>query len=450
MSEGYTTAAASPLDAALKAAVGSRLYQHALELVLGVSLFGGSVFVWVVPMLFDAHISADTGIAPTSLVASSSLIYFGWIGGCCVLSPWGDRVGRKPALVVSGLLAASGALLTAAAGLHHANPGRSMALVLAGRAVGGFALGGLMPQALALAVEASETAQATAVGMLLNVYYCGAVALLAGYHYSISAARLPWAMEITGLGAFLGLATAGVAACAVESPSFLLSAGRAEAAAASLRRIASINGAGDEAADLIAAVVRLQSDSPPSPLGPVSAPEGLCRRAWLRRNACVGVAFFAVAASWFGLNLSAGALASEAMLSLLLLTLVDVPAYAVGGWLAERYGLRHTAAGAFAVGGAILASLAYLASHAFSQPAITAAALAGKFCISGAFGLLWVLPAEMYPAHCLGAALGFANVCGRSGSMLAPVATAALPLWGTAAACCAVSLAGAAALAAIE
>ena len=396
MSEGYTTAAASPLDAALKAAAGSRLYQHALELVLGVSLFGGSVFVWVVPMLFDAHISADTGIAPTSLVASSSLIYFGWIGGCCVLSPWGDRVGRKPALVVSGLLAASGALLTAAAGLHHANPGRSMALVLAGRAVGGFALGGLMPQALALAVEASETAQATAVGMLLNVYYCGAVALLAGYHYSISAARLPWAMEITGLGAFLGLATAGVAACAVESPSFLLSAGRAEAAAASLRRIASINGAGDEAADLIAAVVRLQSDSPPSPLGPVSAPEGLCRRAWLRRNACVGVAFFAVAASWFGLNLSAGALASEArrrlwprrcrkkshaapfparqaMLSLLLLTLVDVPAYAVGGWLAERYGLRHTAAGAFAVGGAILASLAYLASHGERAPPFSAA-----------------------------------------------------------------------------
>ena len=87
---------------------------------------------------------------------------------------------------------------------------------------------------------------------------------------------------------------------------------------------------------------------------------------------------------------------------------------------------------------------------AFSQPAITAAALAGKFCISAAFGLLWVLPAEMYPAHCLGAALGFANVCGRSGSMLAPVATAALPLWGTAAACCAVSLAGAAALAAID
>mmetsp|Transcript_42341 Transcript_42341/g.133608 ORF Transcript_42341/g.133608 Transcript_42341/m.133608 type:complete len:80 (-) Transcript_42341:342-581(-) len=66
-------------------------------------------------------------------------------------------------------------------------------------------------------------------------------------------------------------------------------------------------------------------------------------------------------------------LARQAMLSLLLLTLVDVPAYAVGGWLAERYGLRHTAAGAFAVGGAILASLAYLASHGERAPPFSVA-----------------------------------------------------------------------------
>ena len=187
----------SPIDAALLAVSGSRVYQRLLEAVLGVALFGGSVLVWVVPMLFDTHIATDMGLSSASLVATSCLIYFGWIGGCFVLSPAGDRHGRKSVLVVSGLLAALGAFMTAAASLNL-SPTLCLVQLAAARLLGGFALGGLMSQALALVLEANESARTTAKGLLLNVYYCGAVCLLAAYHYLARAVQLSWPAEIAG------------------------------------------------------------------------------------------------------------------------------------------------------------------------------------------------------------------------------------------------------------
>ena len=132
-------------DAALVASSGSRIYQRRLEAGLGITLFGGSSFVWVAPMLFDAHIAAATGLPASTLVATSLCIYGGWIAGCMVLSPAGDRLGRKRVLVLSAILAAAGAIGTAATPLVPASG--ACALLVASRAIGGFSLGGMMSQA---------------------------------------------------------------------------------------------------------------------------------------------------------------------------------------------------------------------------------------------------------------------------------------------------------------
>ena len=97
----------------------------------------------------------------------------------------------------------------------------------------------------------------------------------------------------------------------------------------------------------------------------------------------------------------------------------------------------------------MLAALATLSAAGAPPAAVTCLALAGKAAVSGAFALMWILPIEVYPTTLRGAGLGFANVCGRLGGMLAPVVTAGLPLSAVSAVCCAITAAGAAALHAI-
>ena len=140
-----------------------------------------TVTVWLVPMLFDDKIARATGVPKATLVATSLFIYGGWIAGCCVLSPAGDRFGRKRVLILSALLAAAGAFGTALTPLMPA-PTACVILLAASRAIGGFSLGGMMSQALALALESSESNRLKSGGILMNMYYCTAVIILAAFH----------------------------------------------------------------------------------------------------------------------------------------------------------------------------------------------------------------------------------------------------------------------------
>ena len=171
----------TPEDGALIAAAGTRRYQNRLEAGLGVTLFGGSSFVWLAPMLFDDSIARATGLPKATLVATSLCIYGGWIAGCCVLSPAGDRFGRKRILILSALLAALGAFGTALTPLIPV-PFPCVLLLAASRAVGGFSLGGMMSQALALALESSESSRLKSCGIRMNMYYCAAIVILAAFH----------------------------------------------------------------------------------------------------------------------------------------------------------------------------------------------------------------------------------------------------------------------------
>lgn len=151
----------------------------------------------------------------------------------------------------------------------------------------------------------------------------------------------------------------------------------------------------------------------------------------------------------FVLNLSAGSLSSSLLLNLVLLTVVDLPGMAVAGWLAQRHGTRQVASGLFLACTGVLAALSVASARMASPAAVMALALLGKGCVSGAFTLMWVLPMELYPTTMRGAGLGFANVCGRLGGMLAPILTSGLPLPVVSALSCAMTAAGAVALHAI-
>jgi len=340
------------------------------------------------------------------------------------------------------LLAALGTLLTAT--LPQSNPTLALLQLTAARAIGGLSLGGLMSQSYALALESSETVRQKTTGMLINVYFGVSVCLLAAWHTISRITGLGWATELAAISGWITLCTLAVAAFAVESPSFLMDAGRTGDAVLALNRVGALNGVGSEAEAAIAAAVG--DTSLPAKDRSDPNPGGLWQTEWLLRNACVGVAFFASASAWFALNLSAGALSKDVLLNLVMLTLVDVPCYVLASKLAEKCGTQLAATRLLVAGAIVMVGLSVLGQLSATQAAITLFALAGKGCVSGAFSLLWVLPAEIYPTTCRGAALGFANICGRVGAILAPLMANYLSLPATAASCAGIAVTGAVAL----
>ena len=450
------------IDTALMVASGNRRYQNTLDLAAGL-LFGSTAAAWITPLLLDAPMAAAIGFSKSELISASSAVFAGWASGCAILSPLSDKIGRKPIIRWSGVFLAAGLALPAGIGLLPSPALLAFPALLAARAFAGFGVGGLMAQAFALALESSEGARSKSGGMKINLYYCLAVCLLAAYHFFVASPAwlgLGWQVEITALAAIIAGSALTVGLVAEESPPYLMAMGRLDEAEAAIRRIASTNGvesreAGDTFRRL--ATTRMADESQARPAQSESeggwamaeqkeaSPPSLWQPSTLTMSACVMAAFFAATAAWFVLNLSAGSLSDSVLLNLVLLNLVDVPAYTAAGWLAERYGTRQVARGGFIAGSLVLLSLAAAVGHA-PQAAITTLALVGKVCISGAFGLMWVLPVEVYPANLRGAALGFANVFGRAGAILAPIITGALPLSSSAAVCSVIAIGGAAAL----
>ncbi|KAA8721025.1 MFS transporter [Corynebacterium phocae] len=101
----------------------------------------------------------------------------------------------------------------------------------------------------------------------------------------------------------------------------------------------------------------------------------------------------------------------------LIMTLAQLPGYAVAAWLIEVWGRRPTLA-AFLVGSAVAAGL-YGASG--SAVAIVAAGCLLSFFNLGAWGALYAIGPELYPTHLRGAGTGAAAGFGRLASIAAPL-----------------------------
>lgn len=101
----------------------------------------------------------------------------------------------------------------------------------------------------------------------------------------------------------------------------------------------------------------------------------------------------------------------------LIITLAQLPGYAVAAWLIEVWGRRLTLA-VFLVGSAVSAGLFGLAD---SPATIIAAGMALSFFNLGAWGALYAIGPELYPTRTRGAGTGAAAAFGRIASIIAPL-----------------------------
>lgn len=101
----------------------------------------------------------------------------------------------------------------------------------------------------------------------------------------------------------------------------------------------------------------------------------------------------------------------------LIITLAQLPGYAVAAWLIEAWGRRVTLS-VFLVGSAISAVLFGTAS---TEAAIIAAGMALSFFNLGAWGALYAVTPEIYPTSLRATGAGWSAGAGRIASIIAPL-----------------------------
>lgn len=113
----------------------------------------------------------------------------------------------------------------------------------------------------------------------------------------------------------------------------------------------------------------------------------------------------------------------------LIITLAQLPGYAVAAWLIEVWGRRATL-GTFLIGSAVSAMFFGTASAEWQ---ILAAGMALSFFNLGAWGALYAITPEVYPTALRGTGAGWAAAVGRLASIIAPVFVPIALGWGGAA-----------------
>ena len=101
----------------------------------------------------------------------------------------------------------------------------------------------------------------------------------------------------------------------------------------------------------------------------------------------------------------------------LIITLAQLPGYAVAAWLIEKWGRRPTLA-TFLLGSGVAAGLFGLQS---STAGILLAGMALSFFNLGAWGALYAIGPEIYPTAMRGTGTGAAAAAGRVAAIIAPL-----------------------------
>ncbi|QFG69359.1 MFS transporter [Ornithinimicrobium pratense] len=347
----------------------------------------------------------------------SWLLTIGFVGmalGATVGGLLADRYGRRTVfaatLVIYGLATGASALVT------------GLAVLLLLRFVVGLGLGAELPVASTLVSELSPTRIRGRLVVVLESFWAlgWILAALIGYFVvPLSDNGWRWAFA---LGMVPALYAAVIRWGLPESPLFLERRGRVEQAEAVVRSF-------EESAGVAS------PQSPPLPPTPPRTPGVLWSSAYRVRTTGIWLVWFCVNFSYYGAFIWLPTLLYDQGFDLvrsfgytLVITLAQLPGYAVAAVLVEVWGRRATLA-TFLLGSA-LAAVAFGLSGEVWQ--IIAAGCAMSFFNLGAWGALYAITPEIYPTSVRGAGAGAAAGFGRIASIIAPLSVPViLAAWGS-------------------
>lgn len=320
-----------------------------------------------------------------------------------------DRIGRRQVfaatLLVYGLATGASAL----AG--------SVAVLMALRFVVGLGLGAELPVASTLVSEFAPRAIRGRMVVALEAFWALGWMLAALLAYLViprSDDGWRWALAV---GIVPTLYAAVVRLKLPESVRFLEARGRHQEAEAAVRAF-------EEPAGIPAPTGQVEADAHRTGGPAVDEQESIWSPRMRRRTAALWLVWFGINLSYYGAFIWIPSLLVKQGFGIvksfewtLIMTLAQIPGYAVAAWLVEAWGRRPTLS-LFLVGSAG-AALAY--GQAGSPALILAAGCLLSFFNLGAWGALYAIGPEIYPTRIRGTGTGAAAGFGRIASIIAPL-----------------------------
>lgn len=361
-----------------------------------------------------AALTVHWGLTPTESSWLGSIGFVGMALGATFGGLLADRIGRRQVfaltLFVYGLATGASAL----AG--------SLAILIALRFIVGLGLGAELPVASTLVSEFAPRRIRGRMVVILEAFWAVGwilAAMIGAFVVTASDDGWRWALALGTIPTVYALV---VRHGLPESVRFLEDKGRhveAEEVVASFEA--------QVPADELARIDAAEAATPASPT--VGRPEvegatSIWDRVLRRRTAALWVVWFCVNLSYYGafiwipsLLVADGFTLVKSFTFTLIITLAQLPGYAVAAWLIEAWGRRATLA-TFLAGSA---ASAMFFGTADSEATIILAGCLLSFFNLGAWGALYAIGPELYPSHIRGAGTGAAAGFGRLASIAAPL-----------------------------
>ncbi|MGY1826154.1 MULTISPECIES: MFS transporter [unclassified Blastococcus] len=347
---------------------------------------------------------AQWGLSNGEVSWIGSIGFVGMALGATLGGLLADRFGRRQVFALTLLVFG---LATGAAALSW-----SVGALLVFRFLIGLGLGAELPVASTLVSEFAPARVRGRVVVLLEAFWAvgWTLAALIGY-FVVPTSDDGWRWALA-LGAVPALYAVVVRRGLPESVRFLELRGRTEEAEATVRRF-------ERSAD----VAPVPSPAP----APPAAPPGL-RALWAggaaRRTAALWTVWFSINFAYYGAFIWLPTLLFNDGFSLvksfqytLIITLAQLPGYAVAAYLIEKWGRRPTLA-TFLLGSALGAGL-FAAADGDTAVLVTGMVL--SFFNLGAWGALYAVTPEIYPTALRATGAGAAAGFGRLASIAAPL-----------------------------
>ncbi|MFD5225451.1 MFS transporter [Microbacterium sp. NPDC058342] len=361
-----------------------------------------------------AVLAQQWSLTPAETGWIASVGFIGMAIGASVGGLLADRLGRRQVFAITLLV------YGVATGASALVGGVSMLLVL--RFFVGLGLGAELPVASTYVSEFAPAAIRGRLIVILEAFWAvgWTASALIGY-FVIPASENGWRWAFA-LGAVPAVYALVVRWALPESPRWLASRGRMAQA------------------ERVVSAMETDADLRRRPSGARPVPETLAVTASRRigmlwssefrlRTVSIWLVWFCVNFAYYGafiwipsILFAAGYDLVKSFGFTLLITLAQLPGYAVAAWLIEVWGRRVTLS-VFLAGSAVSAVFFGLADTEFT---IIAAGMALSFFNLGAWGALYAITPEIYPTSLRATGAGWAAGVGRIASIIAPVAVPVL------------------------
>lgn len=356
-------------------------------------------------------------IAALAITWPEDTAAFGWVAsagfmgmaiGASVGGLLADRIGRRQVFAFTLLLFGLATGLSALAW--------SVGVLIALRFVVGLGLGAELPVASTLVSEFAPPRIRGRIIVILESFWAvgWTVAALIGF-FVIPTSEVGWRWALA-LGAVPAVYAVVIRLGMPESVRFLESKGRIGEAEATVRRFERAAGVDEPTGTAVDTVPT--ASAPPRISGLFAAPIR-------RQTISLWIVWFCVNFSYYGafiwlptILVASGFDLVRSFGYTLIITLAQLPGYAVSAVLVEKWGRNRTLA-TFLVGSAASATLFGLASAEWQ---VIGAGMLLSFFNLGAWGALYAVTPELYPTPLRGTGAGWAAGVGRIASIIAPLA----------------------------